>query len=206
MIKAPRIIHLKARQQSGSNFYSEQGHCWISRMVNGLSSSSLCRYCLYSSHFQTPHTNFDATRFACAGDGPPVHQGHHGWLHWLDKPLTEGGRPNFDLFPDVTEYSEEELYPVPGLAFPSSNHQYNSPGKPAKLFSSRNPKTVQRHFHWMAQHGIDGAFLQRFASQCEVDGNTTGSTADLMRLRDEVLDRVREAAERDHRVWAIMYV
>lgn len=134
--------------------------------------------------------------FTCAGDGPPVHQGHHGWLHWFDKPLTDGGRPNFDLFPDVTEYSNEELYPVPGLAL---NNQ------PAKLFSSRNPKTVQRHFNWMAQHGIDGAFLQRFATQCEADGNSYGATADLMRLRDEVLDRVREAAEKDNRIWAIMY-
>ncbi|KIM32722.1 hypothetical protein M408DRAFT_62262 [Serendipita vermifera MAFF 305830] len=134
--------------------------------------------------------------FTCAGDGPPVHQGHHGWLHWFDKPLTDGGRPNFDLFPDVIEYSNEELYPVPGLAL---NNQ------PAKLFSSRNPKTVQRHFNWMAQHGIDGAFLQRFATQCEADGNSYGATADLMRLRDEVLDRVREAAEKDNRIWAIMY-
>jgi hypothetical protein len=57
----------------------------------------------------------------------------------------------------------------------------------------------------MAQHGIDGAFLQRFATQCEVDGNSTGATADLMRLRDEVLDGVRAAAERENRVWAIMY-
>lgn len=56
----------------------------------------------------------------------------------------------------------------------------------------------------MAKHGIDGAFLQRFATQCEADGNTTGATADLMRLRDEVLDRVREAAEKENRVWAIM--
>ena len=55
-------------------------------------------------------------------------------------------------------------------------------------------------------HGIDGAFLQRFATQCEVDGNTTGAIADLMRLRDEVLDRVREAAEKENRVWAIMSV
>jgi hypothetical protein len=58
----------------------------------------------------------------------------------------------------------------------------------------------------MARHGIDGAFLQRFGTQCEVDGNYSGPTADLMRLRDEVLDRVREAAEKENRVWAIMYV
>ncbi|KAG8753122.1 hypothetical protein FRC14_006414, partial [Serendipita sp. 396] len=116
--------------------------------------------------------------FTCAGDGPPVHQGHHGWLHWFDKPLSEGGHPNFDLFPDVTDYTPEELYPAPGLTFPHNN-------QPAKLFSSRNPTTVNRHFHWMARHGIDGAFLQRFATQCEVDGNQTSPTADLMRLRDE---------------------
>ena len=54
-------------------------------------------------------------------------------------------------------------------------------------------------------HGVDGAFLQRFAGQCEVDGNTEGATADIMRIRDEVGDRVREAAEKEGRVFAIMY-
>lgn len=53
-------------------------------------------------------------------------------------------------------------------------------------------------------HGVDGAFLQRFAGQCEVDGRTEGGNADLMRLRDEVGDRVREAAESEGRVFAIM--
>ncbi|PVF96245.1 hypothetical protein CPB86DRAFT_670525, partial [Serendipita vermifera] len=139
--------------------------------------------------------------FTCAGDGPPVHQGHHGWLHWFDKPLPDGGRPNFDLFPDVSEYTPEELYPAPGLSFTDATGQ----NRPAMLFSSTHPVTVQRHFHWMAKHGIDGAFLQRFGTQCEVDGNYSGPTADLMRLRDEVLDRVREAAEKENRVWAIMY-
>jgi hypothetical protein len=57
----------------------------------------------------------------------------------------------------------------------------------------------------MAQHNIDGAFLQRFGTQCEVDGNPTSAAADLMRLRDEVLHGVRAAAEKEGRVWAIMY-
>jgi hypothetical protein len=118
-------------------------------------------------------------------------------------PLVDGGHPNFDQYPDTSEYLPEELYPVPGLSLPSTQQGQT---QPAVLFSSRNPKTVQRHFHWMAMHGIDGVFLQRFATQCEVDGNTTGATADLMRLRDEVLDRVREAAEKENRVWAIMSV
>lgn len=58
----------------------------------------------------------------------------------------------------------------------------------------------------MAMHGVDGAFLQRFAGQCEVDGRTQGGNADIMRLRDEVGDRVREAAEKEGRVFAIMCV
>ncbi len=56
----------------------------------------------------------------------------------------------------------------------------------------------------MAMHGVDGAFLQRFAGQCEVDGRTEGGNSDVMRWRDEVGDRVREAAEKEGRVFAIM--
>ena len=52
----------------------------------------------------------------------------------------------------------------------------------------------------MAQHGVDGAFLQRFAGQCE---DTAGNSG-IRRIRDEVGDRVREAAEKNGRVFAIM--
>jgi hypothetical protein len=52
----------------------------------------------------------------------------------------------------------------------------------------------------MAEHGVDGAFLQRFAGQCDVEGGHYG----IRRIRDEVGDRVREAAEKEGRVFAIM--
>jgi hypothetical protein len=52
----------------------------------------------------------------------------------------------------------------------------------------------------MAMHGIDGAFLQRFAGQTDVE---LGGHA-MRRLRDEIGDRVREAAESEGRVFAIM--
>src|SRR5687767_13137174 len=52
----------------------------------------------------------------------------------------------------------------------------------------------------MAEHGVDGAFLQRFAGQCDP------ANEGIRRVRDEVGDRVREAAEREGRVFAIMYV
>ena len=54
----------------------------------------------------------------------------------------------------------------------------------------------------MAQHGVDGAFLQRFAGQCDLRGDNDG----IRRIRDEVGDRVREAAEKNNRVYAIMCV
>ncbi|KAJ3849756.1 hypothetical protein EV368DRAFT_75524 [Lentinula lateritia] len=131
--------------------------------------------------------------FTCPGDGEPIDPGHHGWLHWFNYPIPNGGRPTIDPWPDVSEYSPSELYPVPGVKSPS--------GEPASLFSSRHPKTVQRHFHWMARHGIDGVFLQRFLGQCDTERGSKG----IPRLRDEINDRVQEAAEKEGRVFAVMY-
>ncbi|PPQ87845.1 hypothetical protein CVT25_009497 [Psilocybe cyanescens] len=131
--------------------------------------------------------------FTCNGDGEPVGPGHHGWLHWFNYPIPDGGRPNTDVWPDVSSYSPSELFPAPGLK--------TKAGDPIFLFSSRNAKTVQRHFHWMAEHGVDGAFLQRFAGQCDLEAGNEG----IMRIRDEVGDCVKEAAEREGRVFAIMY-
>ncbi|KAJ7139108.1 hypothetical protein C8R44DRAFT_727214 [Mycena epipterygia] len=139
--------------------------------------------------------------FTCANDGPPIGQGHHGWLHWLNQPLPplSNGRPNTDLWPDTSAYDASELYPVEGLT--------HRDGSPAKVFSSRDPRTVRRHFHWMAEHGVDGAFLQRFVQQVDPEeaGNRDARYGGTRGLRDEVGRRVREAAETEGRVWAIMY-
>lgn len=75
-------------------------------------------------------------------------------------------------------------------------------GGPAFVFSSRQSNTVRRHFHWMALSGVDGAFLQRFVGQCDVEKGNHG----IRRVRDEVGQRVREAAETEGRVFAIMFV
>jgi len=92
-------------------------------------------------------------RFTCGGDGEPLspgkylslsnprdpcsrYLGHHGWLHWFNKPLPDGGRPNTDLWPDTSSYSPSELYPAPGLRTKTDGQVF--------LFSSRNAKTVHR--------------------------------------------------------------
>lgn len=52
----------------------------------------------------------------------------------------------------------------------------------------------------MAQHGVDGAFLQRFVRECDLEAGNEG----ILRIRDEVGWRVKEAAEKEGRVFAIM--
>ncbi|KIY45503.1 hypothetical protein FISHEDRAFT_49223, partial [Fistulina hepatica ATCC 64428] len=131
--------------------------------------------------------------FTCAGDGQPHLPEHHGWQHWVTEPPSVGGRPTIDTWPDIASYSNSELYTLPGIG--------NSAGEPVRLFSSRNPLTVQRHFHWMAEYGVDGAFLQRFLSEVDVAHGKSGTR----RIRDEVTNNVRIAAESMGRAFAIMY-
>ncbi|KAI0248087.1 hypothetical protein BJV78DRAFT_1285053 [Lactifluus subvellereus] len=132
--------------------------------------------------------------FYCHGDGEPVGPGHHGWIHWFTHPVPDGGSPNIDYWPDTSQYPREELFVAPGFK--------HKDGKQAHLFSSRNPKTVQKHFHWMAENGVDGVFLQRFVGLCDMTG---GGNEGNRRIRDEVGDNVQRAAEREGRVYAIMY-
>lgn len=124
--------------------------------------------------------------------------GYQGWFRCPDDPAREGWRHwsrdgrkispdtlTFEMWPDMTEYGDDEKYAAPGFAYPD--------GKPAHLFSSANPKTVDRHFDWMKQYGIDGVLLQRFV----VDLKT--------RSVDQVLANVRKSASRTGRAFALCY-
>jgi len=121
--------------------------------------------------------------FRCPDDPAKV-----GWRHWSRDAKKFG--PNsltFEMWPDMTEYEDDEKYPAPGFTYPDS--------KPAHLFSSANPKTVDRHFRWMQQYGIDGALLQRFVVDIPGDGNG----------HEQVLKNVIAAAQATGRTWAIKY-
>jgi len=123
--------------------------------------------------------------FNCEGDGA-----HLGWTHWAKDATKPFGPGNIavDLWPDVSEYGDDELYTT---AF------HYKDGTPAKTFSSHNRKTVLRHFKWMADYGIDGAFVQRFAH---------GLHNKTMRYhKDKVLSSAREGANRYGRTYTIMY-
>src|SRR5688572_13760192 len=88
--------------------------------------------------------------FRCPGDAANI-----GWRHWSRNGKRIGpDTVTFEMWPDMTEYADDEKYPAPGFTYPD--------GKPAHLFSSAHPKTVDRHFQWMQHYGIDGVLLQRF--------------------------------------------
>ena len=118
--------------------------------------------------------------FTCCGD-----EAGRGWFHWG---FTPDGRCNFDLWPDMSEMDQDERYPTPFK---------HADGRDAEVFSSYNRKTVVRHFKWMRDYGIDGAFVQRFASQ----------TSEPISLRhvNTVLSHCREGANLYGRTYAVMY-
>lgn len=118
--------------------------------------------------------------FAAPGDGSKL-----GWVHYgFDRP----GQCHIDLWPDVSELTPEERFETP---------LKHADGRTAQVFSSAHPKTVQRHFEWMREHGIDGVFLQRF-----------GTVLKDERYRmhhDQVLQNVRKGAAAAGRTWCVMY-
>jgi hypothetical protein len=123
--------------------------------------------------------------FNCEGDGADL-----GWTHWARKRSKPFGPGNVtvDLWPDVSELSDEERFPT---AFRLAN------GRAAEVFSSHRRATVLRHFRWMHEYGIDGAFVQRFANGLK---NPTSR-----HHKNVVLASAREGANREGRAYAVMY-
>ncbi|MDP4238187.1 MAG: PA14 domain-containing protein [Bacteroidota bacterium] len=108
-----------------------------------------------------------------------------GWVHWGD---IQNGNYNVDMWPDISQYPKQVLEKAADIKTLS--------GKPGYLFSSAWPEVADLHFRWMREHDIDGAFLQRFVSDkfCSISGGS-----------EWVLANVREAANREGRIWAIEY-
>ncbi len=120
--------------------------------------------------------------FLAPGDGSGA-----GWVHYGPADF-KPGICTVDLWPDMTEATPGESYPTPF---------YFANGDVATVFSSYNARTVDRHFRWMADYGIDGAFLQRFANELK-----TPQSYDHL---NAILDNVRRAANANGRTWAVMY-
>lgn len=122
--------------------------------------------------------------FAAPGDGGPLDR----WIHWFRNGVPDAGNATFDLWPDLSEMDADERFPT-NMTLPS--------GQPAELFSSLAPKTVDRHFAWMEDNGIDGVMLQRFSSEL--------SDPAFLAMRDQIARNVMVGAEAHGRVFAMMY-
>jgi hypothetical protein len=123
--------------------------------------------------------------FNCEGDGANL-----GWTHWArngSKPFAPGN-VTVDLWPDMSETTPAERF---ATGFKHAD------GSTAFVFSSHHRSTVLRHFKWMRDYGIDGAFVQRFAN---------GVKPELLRHhKDVVLSSCREGANLTGRTYAVMY-
>ena len=121
--------------------------------------------------------------FAAEGDGS-----NRGWTHYGSERMFQKGMCTFDLWPDLSEFGADEKFPTP-LKHRNGNTAY--------LFSSYNPKTVDRHFRWMSEYGIDGVFVQRFGVSLK--------SKEKLRHRNQVTNHVQSAANGHGRTWAVMY-
>lgn len=84
----------------------------------------------------------------------PYDKAGRGWYHYSGRNGFGPGSASIDLWPEVSEY--KKLYRSP-FVYPD--------GSPAYLPSSYDSTTVDTHFRWMRQYGIDGVFMQRFVSE-----------------------------------------
>ncbi|MCW3120083.1 MAG: xylosidase [Chitinophagaceae bacterium] len=115
--------------------------------------------------------------FRAEGDGANV-----GFSHYF----RNEERCGIDMWPDVSEY--KKTYETPFK---------NSDGSPAKLFSSYDKSTVDLHFKWMKDYGVDGVFIQRFFGAAKENKKNNSSLV--------VLKNALEAASVNERAIAVMY-
>lgn len=119
--------------------------------------------------------------FNAQGDG-----GGRGWNHYAGAKGFAPGSIKIDVWPDVSEY--KKTYKT---AFQHED------GSPAYLFSSYDESTVQLHFKWMEQYGVDGVFVQRFVSNLK--------NAKSLAHNNKVLRSALDAAGKHKRAISLMY-
>jgi hypothetical protein len=120
--------------------------------------------------------------FAATGDGSPINSWWHWSQNWSQAPSPTNQA--IKCWPDMRDYSTTFQ-----TAFANLGN-----GQPATLFSSYTQQTINTHFLWMQQNGLDCAALQRFNPN-----SSEGPT------RDAMATRVRDAAQTYGRKFYIMY-
>jgi glycoprotein endo-alpha-1,2-mannosidase len=119
--------------------------------------------------------------FNCEGDGA-----ERGWTHYNKNGRFEDGSCTIDYWPEMNEYTVK--YKTPFIL---------EDGSPAYVFSSFDESTVDLHFKWMKEYGIDGVFMQRFFSVLESEKR--------LNHNDKVLTSALKAANKYGIAICLMY-
>ncbi|MGV8880411.1 MAG: glycoside hydrolase family 71/99-like protein [Sphingobacteriaceae bacterium] len=109
-----------------------------------------------------------------------------GWYHYKSGNDFKPGYTKVDMWPETAEL--EKTYQTPFLL---------ANGKPAFLPSSHDASTIQTHFKWMKEYGVDGAFMQRFVT--ELKGNSGRNHFNT------VLGNALRSSQKYGRAIAVMY-
>ena len=105
-----------------------------------------------------------------------------GYQGWFRVPANgtiypDEAQVRLDMWPDVSEY--EQTYPT-GLK--------HADGSTARFFNSSDKSTIDTHFKWMKEYGVDGVFMQRFFN------NTLANSDEARRNTVTVLTHAMNAA------------
>lgn len=109
-----------------------------------------------------------------------------GWHHFEHRGTFAPGSLEIDLWPDVSEYKKTYATPF----------RY-ADGQTAYVFSPHDASTVDLHFKWMKDYGLDGVFMQRFIAEIRNPGGKAHFNT--------VLDNAMTAAKKYGRAICIMY-
>ena len=157
---------------------------WVLLASTGRSQQHEVNYdetgCLYTSYKGLVMAGYQGW-FAAQGD-----ESDRGWHHYQKKGKFEPGYASIDFWPDVTDYSVTYK-----TAF-----QY-ADGSPAYVYSPYDESSVDLHFNWMKEYGIDGVFMQRFLSEIKSEKGK--------RHFNKVLANALKASKKYGRALCIMY-
>lgn len=119
--------------------------------------------------------------FNTPGDGAG-----RAWRHYESRNGFTPGSCTIDLWPEMSEY--EVTYPT--------DFTYED-GTKAHVFSSYDESTVDTHFRWMKEYGLDGVFMQRFVAEIRSKSGR--------KHFNKVLGSAMKAANKYERAIAVMY-
>lgn len=119
--------------------------------------------------------------FDAPGDGSG-----RGWYHYKGRDGFKPGSCTIDLWPECSEYPKTY----------QTEFQYED-GTYANLFSPQDYSTVDVHFRWMKEYGLDGVFMQRFVAEI--------ARPDGKRHFDTVLASAMDCANKYERAISVMY-